>query len=367
MPELINAYHSSLQNNIAKVAATLSILATLALFFAPSKWAYPLTTNWSFNLLRLVIILCTVSFGSILLAQYNLANLTSDKGGHKTLYSKLAVTLPLVVAACLMLQIAFPQFASDLIRKETWPFYRSGIFIKCGMELVGAALCCYMMLVNRKKHRKTAIICFLLAIILFLMAGEELSWGQRIFNWKTPDLIATYNIQKETNFHNLATQLFQNTLYFGGWVLLILLPLFSLSLTKWLHDHKLAYLANFLPPQQFTLIFAPAFMLSDPLLANYQDASGVYYNSNLFIILGTVAAIIIILHNQLKQNQNWRQPALILALSIITMVGSLFFNHIWDYNHGTPTEYLELFIDFGIMLWVITLFCRLRQSLPVAR
>ena len=364
MPKLINAHHSQLQNNIAKVATIISILATLALFFAPSKWAYPLADNWPFNLLRLSIILCAVSFSSILLVQYNLA---SDRSSRKTLYPKLAVTLPLVVAACLILQITFPQFASDLIRKETWPFYRSGIFIKCGMELIGATLCCYAALVNRKKHRPTTLLCLLLAIILFLMAGEELSWGQRIFNWKTPELIATYNIQKETNFHNLATQLFQNTLYFGGWILLVLLPLLNLPLTKWLRNHKLSYLVDFLPPQQFTLIFATAFMLSDPLLANYQDASGVYYNSNLFIMLGTIAAIIIILHSQLKQKQNWQQPALILALSIITMVGSLFFNHIWDYNHGTPTEYLELFIDFGIMLWVITLFCRLRQNLSVAR
>lgn len=364
MPKTINTYHSSLQNNIAKVATTMSTLATLALFFAPSKWAYPLADNWPFNLLRLAIILCAIIFGGSLLLQHNL---TSGKNDNSQLYPKLAIALPLIVTACLILQITFPQFASDLIRKETWPFYRSGIFIKCGMELIGATICCYMALINRKKHQPTAVLCLSLVIILFLMAGEELSWGQRIFNWKTPDLIATYNIQKETNFHNLATQLFQNMLYFGGWILLILLPLFNSSLTRWLHNHKLAYLADFLPPQQFTLIFAPAFMLSDPLLANYQTASGVYYNSNLFIILGTIAAIIIILHNQLKQNQNWRQPALILALSIITMVGSLFFNHIWDYNHGTPTEYLELFIDFGIMLWVITLFCRLRQNLSVAR
>lgn len=138
MPKLINAHHSQLQNNIAKVATIISILATLALFFAPSKWAYPLADNWPFNLLRLAIILCAVSFSSILLVQYNLA---SDRSSRKTLYPKLAVTLPLVVAACLILQITFPQFASDLIRKETWPFYRSGIFIKCGMELIGATLC----------------------------------------------------------------------------------------------------------------------------------------------------------------------------------------------------------------------------------
>lgn len=363
MPKSISFRRSSLQDNIAKVVTAISILATLALFFAPSKWAYPLAVNWPFNLLRLAIILCAIIFGSSLLLQYNL---TSSKNSSSPLYPKLAIILPLIVIVCIILQIAFPQFASDLIRKETWPFYRSGIFIKCGMELVGAALCCYMVLINRKKHQPTVVLCLLLAIVLFLMAGEELSWGQRIFNWKTPELIATYNIQKETNFHNLATQLFQNTLYFGGWILLILLPLLSSSLAKWFRNHRLSYIVDFLPPQQFTLIFAPVFMLSDPLLADYQAASGVYYNSNLFIILGTIAAIIIILHSQLKQKQNWQQPALILALSIIVAVNSLFLNHIWDYNHGTPTEYLELFIDFGIMLWVITLFCRTRQNLRAA-
>ena len=364
MPEPINTHHSPLQDNIAKVVTAISVLATLALFFAPSKWAYPLADNWPFNLLRLSIMLCAIIFSGSLLLQYNLS---SRKNSGTTLYSKLTIVLPLIVVVCIILQVVYPQFASDLIRKETWPFYRSGIFIKCGMELIGVTLCCYMALINRKKHRPTTFLCILLAIILFLMAGEELSWGQRIFNWETPELIATYNIQKETNFHNLATQLFQNTLYFGGWILLVLLPLLNLPLTKWLRNHKLSYLVDFLPPQQFTLIFATAFMLSDPLLANYQDASGVYYNSNLFIMLGTIAAIIIILHSQLKQKQNWQQPALILVLSIIVAINSLFFNHIWDYNHGTPTEYLELFIDFGIMLWVITLFCRTRQNLHVVR
>lgn len=52
---------------------------------------------------------------------------------------------------------------------------------------------------NRSKN------IFLLALcLLFLFgAGEEISWGQRIFNYDTPAMIVKKNIQKEFNVHNL--------------------------------------------------------------------------------------------------------------------------------------------------------------------
>jgi len=42
-----------------------------------------------------------------------------------------------------------------------------------------------------------------LALVLLFGAGEEISWGQRIFGWGTPDEIAEVNRQGETNVHNL--------------------------------------------------------------------------------------------------------------------------------------------------------------------
>jgi len=43
-----------------------------------------------------------------------------------------------------------------------------------------------------------------LAILLFIAAMEEMSWGQMIFNWGTPELLDSLNRQQETNMHNLA-------------------------------------------------------------------------------------------------------------------------------------------------------------------
>lgn len=47
------------------------------------------------------------------------------------------------------------------------------------------------------------IFFLLLAFLLFFGFGEELSWGQWIFHWQTPDLWRQINVQGETNIHNL--------------------------------------------------------------------------------------------------------------------------------------------------------------------
>ena len=40
-------------------------------------------------------------------------------------------------------------------------------------------------------------------LMFFLVAGEEISWGQRIFNLSTPESLVEINVQQETNFHNI--------------------------------------------------------------------------------------------------------------------------------------------------------------------
>lgn len=42
-----------------------------------------------------------------------------------------------------------------------------------------------------------------LALLMFVCAGEEVSWGQRIFGWETPEALEKLNAQGETNIHNL--------------------------------------------------------------------------------------------------------------------------------------------------------------------
>ena len=43
----------------------------------------------------------------------------------------------------------------------------------------------------------------LLAVIMFISFGEEISWGQRVLGFETPQFLAGLNAQNETNLHNI--------------------------------------------------------------------------------------------------------------------------------------------------------------------
>ena len=58
---------------------------------------------------------------------------------------------------------------------------------------------------ENKSNKKIERRYFLLFAFLFFFAfGEEISWGQRIFNYATPDQIKEINAQGEFNLHNLS-------------------------------------------------------------------------------------------------------------------------------------------------------------------
>jgi hypothetical protein len=71
---------------------------------------------------------------------------------------------------------------------------------------------------------------WVLAVTLacFYLGGEELSWGQQLFQWDTPPTIATLNDQNETNLHNMSSWFDQKPrLLLELWVLIggIIIPL----------------------------------------------------------------------------------------------------------------------------------------------
>jgi len=48
-----------------------------------------------------------------------------------------------------------------------------------------------------------AFLYFCLTAGIFLIIGEEVSWGQRLFDWETPEALKAVNRQHETNIHSL--------------------------------------------------------------------------------------------------------------------------------------------------------------------
>lgn len=51
--------------------------------------------------------------------------------------------------------------------------------------------------------RRRNIFFIVFSIVFFFGFGEEISWGQRIIGFKTPDAIHMHNVQREFNLHNI--------------------------------------------------------------------------------------------------------------------------------------------------------------------
>ncbi|AZB05514.1 hypothetical protein C1637_22710 [Chryseobacterium lactis] len=74
---------------------------------------------------------------------------------------------------------------------------------------------------------------------LFFGAGEEISWGQRIFNIQSSEFFKINNAQQETNLHNLVVGkvklnklIFSNVLSIGFGFYFLVLPILWLKVSK---------------------------------------------------------------------------------------------------------------------------------------
>ncbi|MDQ0768122.1 hypothetical protein QF031_000871 [Pseudarthrobacter defluvii] len=52
-------------------------------------------------------------------------------------------------------------------------------------------------------HKAMALLYGVVAAGVWFLAGEEISWGQRIFGWQTPEAMEAINRQGETTVHNI--------------------------------------------------------------------------------------------------------------------------------------------------------------------
>lgn len=57
--------------------------------------------------------------------------------------------------------------------------------------------------ISRDRGGRHVLVALALSVLMLLACLEEISWGQRLFDWKTPEMIKSVNVQGETNIHNL--------------------------------------------------------------------------------------------------------------------------------------------------------------------
>ncbi|GGA97295.1 hypothetical protein [Allosediminivita pacifica] len=112
----------------------------------------------------------------------------------------LMALLGLVMIATVSIALADPQTFSSSFAAEDGPIeYGTAVFLFLGAcvlvsRAVGGA---------GSRGLVFAALTGIYALLFFLAAGEEVSWGQRIFGLETPEALAQRNDQQELTFHNL--------------------------------------------------------------------------------------------------------------------------------------------------------------------
>ena len=111
----------------------------------------------------------------------------------------------LYVLASYALIAIFDDQTMEILTRENYLYESSG-----ALYLFLASACSLFLFIKTKSGNslgflktKKNYLFLALAFLFFFAFGEEISWGQQIFHWRTPEYFEEHNVQDETNIHNL--------------------------------------------------------------------------------------------------------------------------------------------------------------------
>lgn len=139
----------------------------------------------------------------------------------------LMAAIGLTLIATVVLAVADPMFFTLTFAAEDGLVeYGTALFllVACGI------LAAHALSLWRKGRRGAAFLTAFYALLFFLAAGEEVSWGQRIIGWESGEFFQNNNKQDETNLHNLMVGDVHLTKSLFGPVLSIVILLYLVGL-----------------------------------------------------------------------------------------------------------------------------------------
>lgn len=173
---------------------------------------------------------------------------------EKTAY----IILGVIVLLGLYLGIAKESYFDTGFTKEDGPVEWATTIMLFGV----CALSLYRLItLGPKKKALWRIGTFIFAVLFLFAAGEEISWGQRIFSVESSEFFLKNNAQGETNLHNLVVGekkinkiVFSQLLFLVMFLYLIVAPIlyrkqewfkkladnFAVPIVKW--HHTIAFL-----------------------------------------------------------------------------------------------------------------------------
>ena len=166
------------------------------------------------------------------------------------------------------LLVADPRAFLALSREDNWTENLTAVwFLLAGLLLFAAAL------VERSFFRRCVYVLGGMAMVF--VAGEEISWGQRIFGFATPDFLMHLNESKEFNVHNIANDAF-TLIWLNGTLILCMITGAAFFCQK---DRVFG-----IPLPSIPLMLGFLIMISYASGANFTDYFGNSFRENLRLI-----------------------------------------------------------------------------------
>lgn len=297
------------------------------------------------DLVRSFTLLALLALTAWLLLRGGLPKLTLDRPGRPP-YEKLAIAVVLGLhAVAVGLFMVSPRSYSAICREDHAVEWASAIL---------SFVCCVIVFFAFLNQRTAApsgrtIKWSLLAMsaVFFLIAMEEISWFQRVFDIETPKGFSSTN-QSELNLHNFQTDRTENAYYFGAFLFLVSLP-FARLLYPALS--RSAYLGTFISKPYVAVIAAVTCGY------NYDMWGIALIQFACFGALGILLAFTLAAKQAVDKFVLAAAFMLIAAGQVLYLVNGPTFVREWD-----VTEYKEFFIPLACLVYAIDLLVHVKQT-----
>ena len=262
---------------------------------------------------------------------------------------RLSVLGTLLISSLFLLVFLIQPAVFSTMSQENYPIEAASAILllcSCATSTVAAvrarAQACVPMV--------TTVALAALAFVFFVIAMEEISWAQQIFDLETPDAFSG-NEQRELNFHNFATNRVENVYYFGAFLFLVVLPFLGVLFPASASEKGVGPLF----PRPFTI----------PLGAIISAYNFDMWNILFIQVSFFGSLIVLLLLSMLSTDKNERiivvvTLILLIATQVIFLTNGDNFDRLWE-----VTEYKEFLISLALFSYSVSVYRNLTR--PVAR
>lgn len=279
-------------------------------------------------------------------------------GGH-SVYKLFRITncvlVPITVGLLLLYIWIDALGADELSREDRVIEDFSFLFPMVGTACLGIV----GLLLLKRRELLVGSVSILGSAVFFVIGMEEISWFQRVLDVESSEFFRNLNSQGEMNFHNVYTHESEDVYYFGGFLLLGVLPFFRESLARLLSRINLSAAIVLLPPAWLIVPFllAGAFV-SQGFAARAANAS---------IVLGSIILLIAMIHRHYVAQQ-WGSVAQagvtlgIMIFAIILLQSLDFISQ--EVRPWIGKEYQEFYIAWGIAAYGVSVLVQYFHQFP---